>query len=215
MSIDIFEEYLSNNLKINDDKVFQEKIDLLLSSNKNKKKLIKNEKEKLKNEELKNKRKSKDELNEKKIDFILSDENLFDKYEMKLKEKEEEEKYYDIDDIFFPKITKEKETESSNITNTEKLNNRENKIKEIELIEINDNIKKDMTNLYKPKKIKKEKDINDLKSGLQDEVKNNKIKSIKNINNDLSSNKFIKNSVKKNVINEITTKKIKSNFFIL
>ena len=114
MSIDIFEEYLSNNLKINDDKVFQEKIDLLLSSNKNKKKLIKKEKEQIKNEELKNKKKSKDELNEKKIDFILSDENSFDKYEMKLKEKEEE-KYYDIDDIFFPKITKEKETESSNI----------------------------------------------------------------------------------------------------
>ena len=71
MSIDIFEEYLSNNLKINDDKVFQEKIDLLLSSNKNKKKLIKKEKEQIKNEELKNKKKSKDELNEKKIDFIL------------------------------------------------------------------------------------------------------------------------------------------------
>ena len=185
MNFDIFEEYLSNNLKVNDDKVFQEKIDLLLSSNKNKKKLIKKEKEQIKNEELKNKKKSKDELNEKKIDFILSDENSFDKYEMKLKEKEEE-KYYDIDDIFFPKITKEKEIESSNITNTEKLINRENKIKEIELIEINDNIKKDMTNLYKPKKIKKEKDINDLKSGLQDEVKNNKIKSIKNINNDSS-----------------------------
>ena len=29
MNLDIFEEYLSNNLKINDDKVFQEKIDLL------------------------------------------------------------------------------------------------------------------------------------------------------------------------------------------
>jgi hypothetical protein len=57
MSIDIFEEYLSNNLKINDDKVFQEKIDLLLSSNKNKKKLIKKEKEQIKNEELKNKKK--------------------------------------------------------------------------------------------------------------------------------------------------------------
>ena len=47
MNFDIFEEYLSNNLKVNDDKVFQEKIDLLLSSNKNKKKiLIKQEKDK-------------------------------------------------------------------------------------------------------------------------------------------------------------------------
>ena len=29
MNFDIFEEYLSNNLKVNDDKVFQEKIELL------------------------------------------------------------------------------------------------------------------------------------------------------------------------------------------
>ena len=130
MNLDIFEEYLSNNLKINDDKVFQEKIDLLLSSNKIKKKiLIKKEKdkEKLKIEELNNRKKLKDESNEKKIDFILSDENSFEKYKKKLKEKEEEENF-DIDDIFFPKINKEKETESSNIANTDKLINSTNYI---------------------------------------------------------------------------------------
>ena len=211
MNFDIFEEYLSNNLKVNDDKVFQEKIDLLLSSNKNKKKiLIKQEKDKdkLRKEELQNKRKLKDETNEKKIDFILSDENSFEKYEKKLKEKEEEENF-DIDDIFFPKITKEKENESSNVTNTEKLIKRENKEKDVEFIGINNYIKKDKTT-YISNKLKGEKEMIDLKSGLQDQAANNKKNKMKTINKDSSKNKRIDDNIKKNILNEINKKEIKN-----
>ena len=70
MKFENFEEYLTNNLKINDDKIFQEKLDLLLSTDKNKKELIKKTKLKEK-EELIKQRKLKEETNEKKIDFIL------------------------------------------------------------------------------------------------------------------------------------------------
>ena len=206
MSFDIFEEYLSNNLKINDDKIFQEKIDLLLSSNTNKKKLLikkEKEKEKLKREELKNKKKIKDQSNEKKIDFILSDEKSFEKYERKLKEKEEEkddDDINDINDIFSLKNKKQKETASSNIANTEILINKENKLKEAQFIEINNDIKKDKSILYNPKRIKKEKEINYLKTGLQDDS-NNKTKKI---NNDSAKGKVTNNNIKKNIFNEIT-----------
>ena len=167
MNLDIFEEYLSNNLKINDDKVFQEKIDLLLSSNKIKKNILikkEKEKEKLIIEELNNKKKLKDESNEKKINFILSDENSFEKYEKKLKEEEKEENF-DIDDIFFTQIFKEKDNESSNIANTEILINKEN-------IGKSNNIKKD-NQTYITNKLKEENEMIDLKSGLQVHEGNN------------------------------------------
>ena len=52
MNIENFEEYFSSNLKINDDKKFQEKLDLLLSTDKNKKELIEKNKQKKKEEDL-------------------------------------------------------------------------------------------------------------------------------------------------------------------
>ena len=126
MDFENFEQYLSNNLKIKDDNEFQEKLDLLLSHDKNKKKLIKKNKEKKKEEDLKNQKKCKDESNEKKIDFILSDENSFEKYEKRMKAKKEEEDY-NIENIFFPKFSNQEQyienDESSNITNTENLIN--------------------------------------------------------------------------------------------
>ena len=222
MSFENFEEYLSNNLKINDDNMFQEKIDLLLSSNKNKNEIIKKEKEK--KEELKKQRKLKDESNEKKIDFILSDENSFEEYEKKLKEQKEDTDY-NIDNIFFPKFSKkiQKDTESNSITNTDNLINNEKKGNDLELIKLNDDIKKNKPKIYNPKKIKKFKEMKDLKTGL--EIKENNIDSQvqkknntknenllqktnnnqinMNINDDSSSKKLIKNKLIKEIRKEI------------
>ena len=172
MNFENFEEYFSRNIKINGDKFFQEKIDLLLSTDKNKIELNKKEKQKQKEEESIKQRKLKDESNEKKIDFILSDENSFEKYEKKLLEKEEEnEEEYNIDNIFFKNYPKEiqkiQNEESSNISNTENLINNERKEKDAELIKMGDDIKKNNPSIYNPKKIKKFKEMKDLKIGLQ------------------------------------------------
>ena len=52
MNFENFEDYFSSNLKINDDKSFQKKLDLLLSTDKNKKELNQKTKEKKKEDEL-------------------------------------------------------------------------------------------------------------------------------------------------------------------
>ena len=159
MNFENFEEYLSSNLKINDDKLFQEKLDLLLSTDKNKKELIKNKKLKKKEEELMKQKKIKEETNEKKIDFILSDENSFEKFEKKLLKNKREEDEYNIDNIFFQQFPKEiqniQNEESDNITNTENLINNENKKIDNELIKMTDDIKKNNPKIYNPKKKKK------------------------------------------------------------
>ena len=226
MKFENFEEYLTNNLKINDDKIFQEKLDLLLSTDKNKKELIKKTKLKEK-EELIKQRKLKEETNEKKIDFILSDENSFEKFEKKLKNKREEDEY-NIDNIFFQKFPNEVQNiqneESSNLTNTENLINNEKKKIDTELIKMNDDIKKNNPKIYNPKKIKKYKEMRDLKMDLEDKDNNyekqiinttkskkekskNKVnsnaKNNKTINKAFSSSKLSKNNMKKNINKEI------------
>ena len=153
MNFENFEEYFTTNLKINDDKKFQEKLDLLLSTDKNKKELIEKIKQKKKEEEdLIKQRKLKDESNEKKIDFILSDENSYDKYEEKLKEKNAEDEN-DIDNIFYNKFQEEKGTskaENSNITNTDHLINNEKFKIDAEFKKMNDDIKKNNPQIYNP-----------------------------------------------------------------
>ena len=223
MNFENFEEYFTTNLKINDDKKFQEKLDLLLSTDKNKKELIEKIKQKKKEEEdLIKQRKLKDESNEKKIDFILSDENSYDKYEEKLKEKNAEDEN-DIDNIFYNKFQEEKGTskaENSNITNTDHLINNEKFKIDAEFKKMNDDIKKNNPQIYNPKKIKKYKEMIDLKIGLENQEDNeekqiNK-KQIKtnnsknkdnnfrqkknNINKTFSSSKIFKNNLKKNII---------------
>ena len=225
MNFENFEEYFSRNININGDKFFQEKIDLLLSTDKNKIELNKKEKQKQKEEESIKQRKLKDESNEKKIDFILSDENSFEKYEKKLLEKEEEnEEEYNIDNIFFKNYPKEiqkiQNEESSNISNTENLINNERKGKDAELIKMGDDIKKNNPSIYNPKKIKKFKEMKDLKIGLQNKEinnenltnnknfhkkENNVNKNIqkKNVNKAYSSKKLISSNLKNNIIKEI------------
>ena len=104
MSFENFEEYFTSKVKINDDTIFKEKIESLLSNDNSKKeqeKKEKEEKEKIYNQRLK------DESNEKKIDFILSDEISFEQFKTKnndintTKEYKEEE---DFDDILFNKV---------------------------------------------------------------------------------------------------------------
>ena len=227
MNFENFEDYFSSNLKINDDKSFQKKLDLLLSTDKNKKELNQKAKEKKKEDELTMERKLKDEANEKKINFILSDENSFDKYEQKLKEKEDEDDY-NVDNFYFQKYPKEiqnnQNEENSNITNTEYLINNENKRKDTELIKMNDDIKKNKPSLYNPKKIKKYKEMRDLKYGLENNTNDdterqimnktqpkignsknkvvNNTQKMKNVNKSSSSTKISKNNAKKNIIKE-------------
>ena len=227
MNFENFEEYISKNLKLKDDKLFQEKLDLLLSNDKTKKELNNYNKEK-ENQLIKEK-KLKEKSNEKKIDFILSDENSFEKYEKKLMEKkEQEEDDYNIDNIFFekfPKVTQNiQNEESSNITNTEYLINNERKGDDIELKKINEDIKKNKPVIYNPKKIKKYKEMKDLKIGLenkdsfhekpiinknQSRKENSKTKmngsnqKNKNVNKDSQPKKLNQRNFKKNIIKEI------------
>ena len=229
MNFENFEEYFTTNLKINDDKKFQEKLDLLLSTDKNKKELIEKNKQKKKEEDLIKQKKLKEQSNEKKIDFILSDENSYDKYEEKLKEKNKEDEY-DIDNIFYNKFQEVKDTqkgENSNITNTDNLINKEKNRNDTEFMKMTEDIKKNNPKIYNPKKIKKYKEMIDLKIGLKNKDKNEE-KQIKNkkqmqthnlrnkdnndniqkeknnINKTSSENKNFKNTLKKNIIkNEI------------
>ena len=174
MNFENFEEYFSSNLKINDDKKFQEKLDLLLSTDKNKKELIEKNKQKKKEEDLIKQKKLKEQSNEKKIDFILSDENSYDKYEEKLKEKNKEDEY-DIDNIFYNKFQEVKDTqkgENSNITNTDNLINKEKNRNDTEFMKMTEDIKKNNPKIYNPKKIKKYKEMIDLKIGLKNKDNN-------------------------------------------
>ena len=174
-------------------------------------------------------KKLKEQSNEKKIDFILSDENSYDKYEEKLKEKNKEDEY-DIDNIFYNKFQEVKDTqkgENSNITNTDNLINKEKNRNDTEFMKMTEDIKKNNPKIYNPKKIKKYKEMIDLKIGLKNKDKNEE-KQIKNkkqmqthnlrnkdnndniqkeknnINKTSSENKNFKNTLKKNIIkNEI------------
>ena len=106
MSYNNFEEYFSSKLKIKDDNDFQEKLDSLLN-NKNKNKIDIAKKEKEEQEKLL-KQRLKDESNEKKIDFILSDEISFEQFniknEIKTMREEKQNKGDDLDDIFLSVI---------------------------------------------------------------------------------------------------------------
>ena len=173
-------------------------------------------------------KKIKEETNEKKIDFILSDENSFEKFEKKLLKNKREEDEYNIDNIFFQQFPKEiqniQNEESDNITNTENLINNENKKIDSELIKMTDDIKKNNPKIYNPKKIKKYKEMRDLKINLENKDNNNinqitnknnskkdnskkkvnnNIKDNKRINKAFSSNKLSKNNVKKNINKEV------------
>ena len=220
MDFENFEQYLSNNLKIKDDNEFQEKLDLLLSHDKNKKKLIKKNKEKKKEEDLKNQKKCKDESNEKKIDFILSDENSFEKYEKKIEQMKEDN--YNIDNIFLTDFQKGKkyirnnDDKSLNITDTQNLINNEKNEIDSDLRRMEEDIKKNNPKIYNPRKIKKYKEMKDLKSGLDIKKDNNSENKItkgnlikkekkKNINskNNINKNYNTKKIINNNLINEI------------
>ena len=212
MNYQNFEEYFSSNLKINDDNLFKEKLDLLLSNDKNQ-----HQKNKINKEDEIRQKKLKDESNEKKIDFILSDENSFEKYEKKIEQMKEDN--YNIDNIFLTDFQKGKkyirnnDDKSLNITDTQNLINNEKNEIDSDLRRMEEDIKKNNPKIYNPRKIKKYKEMKDLKSGLD-------IKKDNNSENKISKGNLIKKEKKKNInsknnINKnYNTKKIINNNLI-
>ena len=216
MNYQNFEEYFSSNLKINDDNLFKEKLDLLLSNDKNQ-----NQKNKINKEDEIRQKKLKDESNEKKIDFILSDENSFEKYEKKIEQMKEDN--YNIDNIFLTDFQKGKkyirnndDNKSLNITDTQNLINNEKNEIDSDLRRMEEDIKKNNPKIYNPRKIKKYKEMKDLKSGLDIKKDNNSENKItkgnlikkekkKNINskNNINKNYNTKKIINNNLINEI------------
>ncbi len=215
MNYQNFEEYFSSNLKINDDNLFKEKLDLLLSNDKNQ-----NQKNKINKEDEIRQKKLKDESNEKKIDFILSDENSFEKYEQKIEQMKEDN--YNIDNIFLTDFQKGKkyirnnDDKSLNITDTQNLINNEKNEIDSDLRRMEEDIKKNNPKIYNPRKIKKYKEMKDLKSGLDIKKDNNSENKItkgnlikkekkKNINskNNINKNYNTKKIINNNLINEI------------
>ena len=202
MNYQNFEEYFSSNLKINDENAFQEKLNSLLSD-KNKTDIAKIEKEK--KEKLLKKR-LQDESNEKKIDFILSDEISFEQFknknnDIKTIKEETESDNYNLTNI---RNDNDKENSNSNFSITDKLINYEKEKEDKELIKLGNDIKNNNPLLYNWKKIKKYKEINELQVGLEKEedikkeinIKNKKQKN--NQNNNFTKNK-IPHSNKKNI----------------
>ena len=215
MNYQNFEEYFSSNLKINDDNLFKEKLDLLLSNDKNQ-----NQKNKINKEDEIRQKKLKDESNEKKIDFILSDENSFEKYEKKIEQMKEDN--YNIDNIFLTDFQKGKkyirnnDDKSLNTTDTQNLINNEKNEIDSDLRRMEEDIKKNNPKIYNPRKIKKYKEMKDLKSGLDIKKDNNSENKItkgnlikkekkKNINskNNINKNYNTKKIINNNLINEI------------
>ena len=202
MNYENFTDYFSSNLKINDDNTFQEKLESLLSNDKNKLDPIK--KEKIEKEKTL-KQRLKDESNEKKIDFILSDETSFEQFKLKnndiktiIEEKEKENKEEDYDINLNKYINDNFPNEiSSNMTNTDNLINFEKDKKDIELIKLGEDIKNNNPLLYNWEKIKKYKELRDLQTGLEKEEEQKEI-NIKYKSN-TSGNK--KSSLKLNNIN--------------
>ena len=143
MNFENFEDYFTSNLKINDENTFQEKLESLLSKDKNKVDPI--EKEKKEQEKIL-KQRLKDESNEKKIDFFLSDEASFEQFKLKnndiktIREEKQKEKekynedFYDINsneinnhiDSNFPNETNSNVTNTDNLINYEKIKKTKN-----------------------------------------------------------------------------------------
>ena len=194
MNYENFEEYFSSNLKINDENAFQEKLNSLLSD-KNKTDIAKIEKEK--KEKLLKKR-LQDESNEKKIDFILSDEISFEQFknknnDIKTIKEETESDNYNLTNI---RNDNDKENSNSNFSITDKLINYEKEKEDKELIKLGNDIKNNNPLLYNWKKIKKYKEINELQVGLEKEEdikKEINIKNKKQKNN--QNNNFTKNKI--------------------
>ena len=203
MSFENFEEYLTSKVKISDESKFKEKLESLLS--KDKTKIDKKKKEEQENEKIYNQR-LKDVSNEKKIDFILSDEISFEQFKNKNTDfnqiKEEEE--MNFDDIIYnmknASANAHKEI-SSNITNTDNLINKEKDKNDIELAKLEEDIKNNNPLIYNWQKIKKYKEVKDLQVGLEkDEV-------TKEINTKNAKNKNLNKSAKTIANNEIISDK--------
>ena len=220
MSFEKFEDYLTINLKINDENAFQEKLESLLSKDKNK--IDPAQKEKKEQEKIL-KQRLKDESNEKKIDFILSDETSFEQFktknndiktirEDKQKEKEKyNEDFYDINSNEKTINNKLPNETNSNFTNTNNLINEEKDKKDEELMKLGEDIKNNNVLLYNWEKIKKFKEVRDLQAGLEKDEEQKEI-SVKNkkkaLNNKKTSIK-INNNKKINITKKSNNKNIK------
>ena len=203
MSFENFEEYLTSKVKISDESKFKEKLESLLS--KDKTKIDKKKKEEEENEKIYNQR-LKDVSNEKKIDFILSDEISFEQFKNKNTDfnqiKEEEEMNFD-DIIYNMKNASDNAHKeiSSNITNTDNLINKEKDKNDIELAKLEEDIKNNNPLIYNWQKIKKYKEVKDLQVGLEkDEVS-------KEINTKNAKNKNLNKSAKTIANNEVISDK--------
>ena len=197
MSFENFEEYLTSKVKINDDNIFKEKLESLLS--KDKTKIDKKKKEEEENEKIYNQR-LKDVSNEKKIDFILSDEISFEQFKNKNTEinqiKEEEMNFDDIIYNMKNATSNEHKDISSNITNTDNLINEEKDKNDTELVKLEEDIKNNNPLIYNWQKIKKYKEVKDLQVGLEED------ECAKEINTKNPKNKYLNKSPKTIANNE-------------
>jgi hypothetical protein len=202
MSFENFEDYLTSKVKINDDSTFRAKLESLLS--KDNTKIDKKKKEAEENEKIYNQI-LKDVSNEKKIDFILSDEISFEQFKNKNTEfnqiKKEE---MNFDDIIYNMKNASANTHkeiSSNITNTDNLINEEKEKNDIELLKLEEDIKNNNPLIYNWKIIKKYKEVKDLQVGLE------KDECPKETNTKNSKNKNLNKSAKTIANNEIISDK--------
>ena len=221
MSFENFEDYLTSNLKINDENTFQEKLESLLSKDKNKIDPVQKEK---KEQEKILKQRLKDESNEKKIDFILSDETSFEQFKMKnndiktIREEKQKEKekynedFYDINSNEKKAINNNFPNETNSIfTNTNNLINEEKDKKDEELMKLGEDIKNNNPLLYNWEKIKKFKEVRDLQAGLEkeEEQKEISVKSKTKAPNNKKSSIKINNNKKINITKKSNNKNIK------
>ena len=221
MSFENFEDYLTSNLKINDENTFQEKLESLLSKDKNKIDPVQKEK---KEQEKILKQRLKDESNEKKIDFILSDETSFEQFKMKnndiktIREEKQKEKekynedFYDINSNEKKAINNNFPNETNSIfTNTNNLINEEKDKKDEELMKLGEDIKNNNPLLYNWEKIKKFKEVRDLQAGLEkeEEQKEISVKSKTKAPNNKKSSIKINNNKKINITKRSNNKNIK------
>ena len=178
-----FKDYFTSHLKMNSNEDFEKKITNILTSKNEKNQKIAPEIDIQKAFE----QQLKDAENEKKIDFILSDEKSFEIFNIKNKEQMLKEEEMKINPSIYKyrsfQQSENLETENS-IANTEMLLQREKDKSDYELLNMQQQVKNKNPLLYHKEKIKELKKMKDLQTGLaiEESAKKGVVKGNKKIN---------------------------------
>ena len=178
-----FKDYFTSHLKMNSNEDFEKKITNILTSKNEKNQKITPEIDIQKAFE----QQLKDAENEKKIDFILSDEKSFEIFNIKNKEQMLKEEEMKINPSIYKyrsfQQSENLETENS-IANTEMLLQREKDKSDYELLNMQQQVKNKNPLLYHKEKIKELKKMKDLQTGLaiEESAKKGVVKGNKKIN---------------------------------